>query len=221
MDDSWVLRFRFLGPSWRPFFLPWVQVSAPRTHGPMVRPKCTMDFRGSSKVRQGRSRNYRKEKMMLFILLWVTQSQHPCRHLRLAWVGRNAAGQLQRWEIGGWGRIVYDAKNDSLGAHCTIGNHGLCRANKVCKRLGLGYLVAWLRESHTRTKDAFYETNKKFQKLDSHQKHKDFQSCLCSPDGYHLRLSARQWLLDRQGAFQDLLDLEEVQSINGGASQGS
>ena len=47
------------------------------------------------------------------------------------------------WDVPMGGRIVYDQRARSLGAHCPA--HGsLCRINQVLKKRPLGYLGAWL-----------------------------------------------------------------------------
>jgi len=106
----------------------------------------------------------------------------------------------QTWQIGSWGHIVYDEKRDSLGAHCGIKTHINCRANKVCSRFGIGYLIAFLREPHIRTGD---------RKLKSQAEHKEIQKDLCSPDGFHSRESARKYVMDRPIAFASLIALEK------------
>ena len=49
------------------------------------------------------------------------------------------------------GHLVYDAESDSIGAHCGVVGHGTCRANRLCKRLPIGYLVVWLKAGSGRT----------------------------------------------------------------------
>lgn len=99
------------------------------------------------------------------------------------------------WLIGEHGWIVYDERRQSLGAHCNVCTHGQCRANKVCKRLPLGYLIAWLWAGHE-------------EGCDSREAHVAVQRRLCSEMGLAQRQKARRWLLEREDAFRDLLDLE-------------
>ncbi len=69
----------------------------------------------------------------------------------------------------------------------------MCRANKVCKRKGLGYLVAWLQAGPgVLTREA----------------HKKLQEDLLSPNGFHERRDGRKYLTDRAARFSGLLDLE-------------
>jgi hypothetical protein len=136
----------------------------------------------------------------------VDGGEHPPYLLPPADVAADAGGVIRRadgtpwdaWQIEGFGKIVYDATSDSLGAHCSLTEtHGcLCRANKVCKRLGLGYLVAWLRAPH---QDGSLTTK---------ASHKEMQGNLCSEAGLDARRAGRKFLLDREVVFRGLLDLE-------------
>ena len=110
------------------------------------------------------------------------------------------------WKVGGYGYIVYDAARDSLGAHCTDPRHGLCRANKVCKRLGLGYLMAWLMQAHDPEQSDM---------LTDRAAHKGTQGRLCSPLGFDARKKGRKWLVDRAATFERLLDLERAHHRGG------
>ena len=100
---------------------------------------------------------------------------------------------------GGYGYIVWDADKQSFGAHCSLtACHGkLCRANKIAKRLPLGYLVAWLMLPHEDTE------------ISDRPKHKDAQRRLCLELGYDQRRRGRTWLTDRSHSFADMLDLEK------------
>ncbi len=109
--------------------------------------------------------------------------------------GRPDGTPWDTWIVAGFGRIVYNATEDSLGAHCT--KHGsLCRANKVCKRSGLGYLVAFLQASHLDCT------------LNTKAKHMDVRRPLCSAAGLEARRAGRKFLLDREAMYRDLLALE-------------
>lgn len=101
----------------------------------------------------------------------------------------------QSWVIGQWGYIVFDSDRDSLGAHCNVCSHGLCRANKICRRYPLGYLVAWLQAGH-------------LPDVQTRQDHVGRQARLCSEMGFAERRRARQWLVDKASAFGELLALE-------------
>ena len=111
--------------------------------------------------------------------------------------GRDGA-PWRHWKVGGYGFIVWDAEKQSFGAHCSKTDcHGkLCRANKVAKRLPLGFLVAWLMLPHL---DA---------EISDQPKHKAAQKRLCSELGYDQRRAGRTWLTDRLHTFDGMLDLE-------------
>jgi hypothetical protein len=109
--------------------------------------------------------------------------------------GRAGGRPWHQWQIAGWGSLVYDESGDSMGAHCNVPGHGICRANKVLKRHGLGYLTAWLRAGHR----AGVVT-----RLD----HKNLQSRLMSEFGLDERSEGRKYLTDRPVMFRELLDLE-------------
>ena len=87
------------------------------------------------------------------------------------------------WRVCRYGFIVYNENTDSLGAHCCV--HGsLCRANKVCSRHGLGYLVAWLMEPHRAGSEVCDQAG-----------HMRFAEWIRSRDGHRTRAAARVWLL--------------------------
>ena len=91
---------------------------------------------------------------------------------------------------------MYDESKESLGAHCGVRAHGgLCRANKVLARHGVGYLCAWLMFPH----DCVMGTK---------VEHQAILKYLRSDLGYPDRCRARQWLVDREDTYKALLDLE-------------
>lgn len=130
-------------------------------------------------------------------------SRHPSAGPDVAPPQRNRAGlprghdgrPWRHWNVGD-GFIAYDDARRSLGAHCTVPSHGLCRANKILARLPLGYLVSWL--EHPRL----------HRSCDNRAKHVEVQAWLCSAQGYEIRKSARAWLMQRESEYRDLLDLE-------------
>lgn len=117
-------------------------------------------------------------------------------------VPRGLHGPWPHWRLGKYGYIVLDAQRDSLGAHCSITCHGLCRANKVLSRTPLGYLVAWLQRPHD---DPSMRTR---------ANHTEIQRRLCSPAGYEARAAGRQWLRERE-QYADLLHLESCYRLDG------
>ena len=106
-------------------------------------------------------------------------------------------GPWPNWQIGEFGALVLDASKGSLGAHCSRHGGSTCRANKVIKRKPLGFLVAWLMAGHS----------------DPHCNtcglHADKKDRIRSDVSYADRVRARNWLLERRAAFEDLLDLEK------------
>lgn len=105
----------------------------------------------------------------------------------------------RHWPVGaGDGLLCLDEARLSMGAHCLHPGHSLCRADKVLARCGLGFLMAWIQypEFHP--------------ECDPRQKHLDCIVEFCSANGSEARSQGRQWLLDREPRYRDLLDLKHT-----------
>ena len=103
----------------------------------------------------------------------------------------------------GYGELVYNERDLSLGAHCGCANHVLCRLNRTVVAGGasrpaqgrpIGQLVAWLRAG------AAYETR------GDHFAARRQEAAVSFPQ----RLAARRWLEGLPG-MADLFALERPQ----------
>jgi hypothetical protein len=119
--------------------------------------------------------------------------------------GHGHGAPYPRWDVEGFGRLVFDPRINSMAAHCD--KHRSCRVNRTLnphpskEYVGrpLGFLVAWLRSAETcETKEAHFA-----QRDATH---------LVEACGMHARQEARVWL-QAQPHLADALLLERARQL--------